>query len=1443
MTCSAFSDNSFGPRVGINCRSFDFTLQFEDMFFACLPSALFILLAPSNIVTLLKKPADFSFRSKLLAGKSLALALLIVSRIILLALRSQTSSFQTLASLAADILAVVATIFVFVVSTLNHQRSPRPSTLLSLYLSCSVILTIARVRTAWLLGQGTYVPAIFTFELTSLVAATVLESIQSKRRLLTADIPTGRNITSEQSSGFWARTCFLWLTQTFYLGYSRVISLSDLPRLDPSLESRALHKDLNTAWDKYDHQRRHSLLRACFWAYIVPFLSPVLPRLCLTAFTFTQPILIKSTVAFVSQMEPDANYGRGLIGAWALVYVGIAVSNSIYQYHNLRFTSRLRGGLIALIYEQAVNIREVDVGDITAVALMGTDVERIFGAMSRFHTVWGTLLDIAVASWLLGLQLSIACLAPIVLVLVFIASISRISIATQAAQLRWIEKIQERLRMTSTMLGEMKAVKMLGLTQVMSNTIQGFRNDEINTSRSFRKLLVATLMLSLTPINLAPVVTFGVYVVISIFWKNETLLPAQAFTSLALVALLTTPVITFIQLLPTIVQSLACFNRIQEFCNYGTKTGATDRITGVYSSHTSQSPADEGAKLSVPHDTKNATPPSQVPIASFAGESFGWKQDQLILHNINIDIPRYAVTVIVGPVGSGKSAFLSAVLGDLVATAPSSAPSTSRLFVRDDMAYCSQTPWLENGTIRENIIGVSSYEQKWYDCVTNTCCLDADLQALPKGDFTVVGSKGVNLSGGQKQRIALARAVYSRCKIALLDDVFSGMDAHTSHHVSTRLVGPDGLLRRHKISVVMVTHNHKIMALADNIISLENGTIVKFGSSATFATTQVPFNQLNQELFSDAIVEESRDIDISSSHVEQPAKSADINRPECQQNDTRRKNGEKAVYTYYLKHAGWKAVVMYTVSVVMWIFFSEFSTVWVKWWSEAHATEPNMGVGYYMGIYGMLGILGTLSGTLAAWFAFLDIISNTAINLHSDLLRTTLAFSEDMQLIDMDLPSAMVNYTSMAVSVMAKVIVLAVFSQYLGITLPFLATLLYFLQRFYLLTSRQIRLLGIEAKAPLYSHFAESVAGGATIRAFRWQGQYQGRNYRHIDASQCPSYVQSCIQSWLTFVLNLVVAVLAVLLMAIVVTWHGEFSPGSVGVSLVMVIGFGEVLAHLIQNWTKLESSIGAVARVRRFVSETASEETSGRRSLTQDWPRAGALNFSSVVASYGPGMNPVLKGVSLTIEAGQHVAICGRSGSGKTSLIMSFLQMMDLLEGRIELDGVDISTLIQNGLRSCVNVIPQDPFLMPGTIRFNINPFGAVVNDEKIIDALRRVGMWTLVQEKGGLDTEMDVKAWSAGHKQLLCLARAMMRQSKILILDEAMSNVDAETESAMQNIVDTEFRDCTVLAVMHKLKHTVRYDKVALISDGKLLEFGEPASLISGETCFADLYRLDEE
>ncbi|KAI1762970.1 ABC transporter [Hypoxylon sp. FL1150] len=1471
-----YSDGAFGPRVDPACRSFDFTLQFEDVFFACLPAAIFLALLPARIAPLLlnsKSPASsdilFPVNSKLLGAKLTVLTAVLAAQLALLALRAQHPAFATGASLTADILSVIATVAALILSFIDHTRRFRPSTLLGLYLSVLVVLGTARTRTFWSLpqsdeGRSVPVAATLAFALTS--AALLLESIEKKIDLALDQVQNthggsnesstkGRAFAPEQRSGIWARTSFVWLTATFRAGYNRILTLDDLPPLDTGLESQLVGKTLADTWATYDPQAKHSLLRACFRSYRLSFLSAVIPRLCLTGFTFAQPFLVSATVTFVGLENPDSNYGKGLIGAWALV------SNSIHQYQNFRFTTRVRGGLIALIHNRTLHKRVADdTGEITAMALMSTDVERILNGAGRLHKIWGSLVDIIIASWLLGLQMSVACLAPIVLVFVFIAVTYKVSKRAKAAQLRRVERVQERLRVTSSFLSNMKAVKMLGISPVMSSVLQKLRVDEINVSKAYRKLLVWALLLSLTPINLAPVVTFAVYVIIAIFWKDESLLAAKAFTSVTLISLLTTPVILFIQALPLLFQSIGSLERIQQYCD-----GArVDSDTVDDNSH-------GGSAISLQHlaslDRKAAYTSDGPPIC-LKSRSLAWARDKpAVLKDLNVNIQRGKITAVVGRVGSGKSAFLNSLLGEMVSTSPLSEEEDQESRYRESIAYCAQEPWLENKTVRQNIIGVSPHDEKWYNSVIYACGLDTDLRQLHRGDQTNVGSAGQNLSGGQKQRVALARAVYSRRSIVVLDDVFSGMDSNTANLVTSRLLGRDGLFRQQQTTAVLATHNKNIMALADTIIVIEDGSIVETGSPETLLQSDGYVSKLgisaqpkteidNIESPETQNAEPAREISQVSDDMAEEANTS--------LTDFRRKHGDLAVYKYYITSAGYRAVGLYVTFITLWMFCTEFSTVVVNWWSAANAIQPNKDVGFYMGIYAMIGVLGVIAAAVAAWFAVITVVSSTATNLHADLLEAVVKapfrffastdsgellnrFSQDMELVDMDLPLVMVNYTSTAISIVIKIVILAIFSRYLGITIPFLGVAVYFLQRFYLQTSRQMRLLGIEARAPLYTHFGETTAGSTTIRAFGWQPQYRRRNHELVDNSQRPVYLQSCIQQWLAFVLDLLVAALAVVLVAIVVTWPDSFTAGSVGVSLLVVVNFSETLSRLIQNWTKLESSVGAVARVKRFIADTEVEEdkrtigSEGDSSLPPHWPDSGAIQFSNVVASYGPTTEPVLKNIFLSIKPGQHVAICGRTGSGKSSLLLALLRMLDASssQGQINIDDVDITTVKRADLRARINVVPQDPFFV----------------NEKTLDmmmrhALMRVGLWDSVNTQGGLDALLDPAAWSAGQKQLLCLARAIARHWKkpsrdgmrggILVLDEAMSSVDAETESIMQEIIDTEFKDCTVLAVMHRLRYVSRsYDVVAVLDAGELLEFDSPDALLRGDTKFKELHR----
>ncbi|KJZ74889.1 hypothetical protein HIM_05798 [Hirsutella minnesotensis 3608] len=1457
--CAEGMDSFFGPRVDQSCRSFDFTLEFEDIVIACLPAAFFLLLLPGEAFLHLRKSQKYPVRSKGYISQALILVVLLVLQLAFLILRTQSPRLQTHASIAADVSSLAATFGALGLLTVNSQRSYRPSTLLSLYVTVSVVLGIVRARTLWLMSSTAPAPSLKTAIVVVTFIYLALDSADDRSHL---DVnqkghenSSQQQCAPEQFCGLWKRTIFSWLLVVFRLGSSKVLAINDVPPLDTHLRSSVLRKQLTSTWVIYEQLKRHSLLRASFRAYLGSFCLTVIPRLCLTVFTFSQPLLINNTISWVTQDSPDKRYGKALIGAWALVYLGLAVSMSIYRYQNFRFLTMFKGGLEALIYHRTLETRTANFGEVTAISLIGTDIPRIVESFKEIHELWAAPVDIAVAVWLLEQQLSVACVTPVVIAVVFIAITAQLSVSTKLEQRRWIEMVQERLRCTTNMLGNIKAVKMLGLSDIMSKVISNMRTDEIRISRRFRVLLVVRIVLSNGIANIAPMATFGVYAITTAFWKQQSLLTAQAFTSVALTALLTKPVLVFIQALPAAIQSVGSFDRIQDYASYSSTALKADP-------HIENEECAEDYDRWPSFEKVRVRQGAEERSISLKSEGFSWSlTSQDVLRDINLQIELGTFTVVVGPVGSGKSSLLHSILGETI-----SKTGGASEVKRPRIAFCSQEAWLENTTARQSIIGPYAYEENWYNTVRTACALDSDLQCLAKGDLTSVGSNGSSLSGGQRQRIALARALYSKCSIVLLDDVFSGMDANTVKHISSQLLGPHGLFRKRSITVVLATHNRQLGSLADSVIIMEEGRVVETIRSRTLVAEDDSTDPLKHGL-SDIDAEIPADGPTSQpgsdgsiqGKASRPPAEIPVGDTDESLSDVKRKSGDPLVYKYYFASAGWLQVTGFVISLVLWILCTEFPTIWIKRWSDANTVHPNQNIGMYMGVYVALGVMGLLMVLSICWTLFIQIISNTAHQLHDDLLESTLKapyqfftktdtgsltnrFSQDLELVDMELPVYVINYGTAAAQCMAKIVILAIFSRYLAITVPFLCAAVFFLQRYYLQTSRQIRLLGIEAKAPLYTSFQEVVAGAATIRGFGWQQHYQVRNAHLIDTSQRPHYLQFCIQQWLTFVLDFIVAIMVVILITIVVTLQDQLDPGSVGVSLTAVVSFNIVLARVIQMWTGMESSIGAVARIKQFVAETDSENGSSdpRFHPSPGWPQQGSITFTDLAARHRPESEPVLKGVTLVVRPSAHLAICGRSGSGKTSIILCLLKMLDIESGSITIDSVSASDLSPSTLRSVVTVIPQEPFLLPGSIRLNLNPHDQD-SDAELTRILERVGLQSLLT-KHGLDGLVDWDTWSSGQRQMLCFARAITKRSKIIVLDEATSNVDAKTEDRMQDIIDTELRGCTVLAIMHRLVHVAKYDQVALLENGMVVEYGDPKKLLSGETKFKELFENQE-
>jgi ATP-binding cassette subfamily C (CFTR/MRP) protein 1 len=481
---------------------------------------------------------------------------------------------------------------------------------------------------------------------------------------------------------------------------------------------------------------------------------------------------------------------------------------------------------------------------------------------------------------------------------------------------------------------------------------------------------------------------------------------------------------------------------------------------------------------------------------------------------------------------------------------------------------------------------------------------------------------------------------------------------------------------------------------------------------------------------------------------------------------------------------------------------------------------------------------------------FIRLIPRSALNLHGRLLtavenaplsfftstdtgQIVNRFSQDLSVIDMELPLAgfiLANNIFMAI---LQVIFICLSASYFGIVLPFVAIVVYILQKFYLRTSRQIRLMDLEAKAPLYTNFLETLSGLVTIRAFGWTKDMEKRNMELLDTSQRPFYLLYCIQRWLALVVDLTVAGLAVILVALIVRFRHSANAGFVGVALINIMTFSMTLTVVVQHYTAIETSLGAVSRIKSFVDSTRSENLPEEsQEVPLEWPSQGSIAVSDISASYALDQDPALHNIRISIPAGQKVGICGPSGSGKSSFVALLFHMLEITDGSVTIDGVDLSTIPRQVLRERLTVIPQEPIFLKGTIRQNLDPLDLGENDSAAEGVLKKVGLWTIVTNAGGLDVPMEADdLLSHGQRQLFCLARAMLRTSKILIIDEATASVDLQTDNLMQQIISDHFKHCTIIAVAHRLQTIRHFDRIAVFGNGRIAEYGEPDALLADE------------
>ncbi|PVH99336.1 P-loop containing nucleoside triphosphate hydrolase protein [Periconia macrospinosa] len=1410
--CSPSMDDLFGPVVDTCVRSFDFTRLFEDSIFGIGFPALFLFAGSLRIFCLKSTPSALSpldyrrgLRVVLSFKGALAFALLVVWN-------TTKTPHQTRAAVPSEIMEIIASMFLLFISHVEYAKSRRPPVFTSAYLMLNLAFTSVRVRTDFAISGNGIVAGLRSAQLAIVFLALALAIV--KRRA-----PEDRT-SPEQRSGLFGIAFYTWLLPFLIRGYRGGLhQTSHLDDIDTTFRRRDAQFNLPSGWGEYhDKSKNHLLIRAIASTLKWPLMIPMLSRLVMATFLYTQPLLLSRTVRYIEHEEKSRSTGYGLIGAYALVYIGLSISSGLYWRGVNRFITHIRGILIHSLYQKSATLPSWRIENMEAVSLMNSDVERIVVSIRMLHESWATILEAAVAIFLLSREVGVLALAPIAVG--FGESCTPRRNNTSHPVFR-MEALEQRIQGTIPVLDSIREIRMLAISPKIEMFVQNLRKSEIRMARWFRQVIITAFALAYGPMTLSPAIVFTAYA-IKVDSEGSQFETARVFTALSLMNLLAVPLITFLQALPQLAGAVANFRRIEGFLTLQ----AHEDFRSVF-------------------ENCNEEKESACQLIRLQKVSVGWSNDDKpSLHEINLSIERSSLTVVIGPSGSGKTTLLKTILGETKLFQGFVGVSVASI------AFADQTSWFAHASIRENIVGLDnqSVDEDLYRRSLQACSVDENWVPLNQK----ISSSMPGLSGGQKQRIALARIAYAQQDLVILDDPFSAMDQLTEQRVFDGLCGPSGLLRVTGSTVVMATHSTYCIEKADTLAVLSlKGNLEYAGEAEVWLAGRDSLPETNIEVHSIALSNKSDKMAPSvECHVDKEGNTlAHSSSASTITMDFRKNSSHQGIYRYYFKALGGRNLAVFAAACISFTFCLRFPDLWLSWWATANSKKPGQDVGRYIGVYVALQLGTLLLVTLWAWSYLNWAVPQSGLYFHKQLIKTAMSesmtslstgggtgvtvnrFSQDLLLTDSELPGAFVNTAAETASILAQLIIIAVSFYYFCATYPFIFVLLFALQHFYLRTSQPLRILDIEAKGPLCTHFIDMIQGLTTIRAFGWQDNLQQKLDHALQESQKAFYLMLSIQQWLNLVLDLIVAGFAVIVVGVTIPLKDSIEPAALGLILNNMVSLGDNLRNLFVFWTQLETSIGSVKRIKDFVENTDREDRrNGVQPPPETWPAKGLIRFEGVSVSYQKEIKrPALADVSFTVQPGQKVGICGRSGCGKSTLIATLFGLLELSEGRILIDDIDVANISLQTLRERLACVPQSSYMLPGSVRENLNSSPGVHGDDMVLwNVLQRVQLDDVIRENGGLDTDVADAHLSKGQVQLLCIARALFNTSRIVVMDEPSSAMDRKTDALIRDLIYTEFSNRTVLIVSHRMDWMKDVDLVIRLEDGRVAEIDAPAKML---------------